>query len=95
MEQEFRGRALRGEINPITIHHFHGGYITKLHSIEETHFEVQGQIYQTGTNTELPFSKKFDTQENAERYLRQMAKSNPVSEIVIRKITSQDLVIYL
>lgn len=85
----------KGEAFKKTISITHSGVFEKIKSSQLTDFLVRGTVSCIETNTELKFEKIFNSKEGAELYIKKIAEKYPISEILLEKITSQELVLYI
>ncbi len=75
-------------------HNYNGGSFTKKKAIEES-FYLDIHSLQEKTNTSFRIEKYFETEKDAENYLKKFIKENPISEAVIKKITVKELIHYV
>lgn len=85
---------LKGECTPFTITCPSIGVAANIDHQPATDFWVHGHIVDAELSTELDFEKFFTNQKDAETYFEQMKAKYPMSEVIIKSRTFQELKIY-
>ena len=85
---------LKGESIPFTMTCPTVGTTEIIDGQPSTDFWVHGCIVDAELSTELDFEKFFTNQKDAETYFEQMKAKYPMSEVIIKSRTFQELKIY-
>lgn len=88
-----KGKKIKGELFKTNIQHFHQGKLEKNKEIE-CFYKLSGLIFNPELNLEIKVEKYFDEYENAEKYLKEVIRNQPISEFIITKVTNEKICYY-